>query len=73
VLQTILETGSQDGMNLVVFGGGFAATLVAFLVHSVFEVCCWPCVTHSSQHTDWRCFDCRHACCLGGKQTGRFQ
>jgi hypothetical protein len=38
MLQTTLETGSQDGMNLVVFGGGFAATLVAFLVHSVFEV-----------------------------------
>lgn len=38
LLQTTLETGSEDGMNLVVFGGGFAATLVAFLVHSVFEV-----------------------------------
>lgn len=25
-------------MNLVVLGGGVAATLVAFLVHSVFEV-----------------------------------
>ena len=42
LLQTTLETGSEDGMNLVVFGGGFAATLVAFLVHSVFEVRCWP-------------------------------
>lgn len=40
LLQTTLETGSQHGMNLVVFGGGFASTLVAFLVHSVFEVCC---------------------------------
>lgn len=38
-MQTTLETGSEDGMNLVMTGGGVAATLVAFLVHSVFEVC----------------------------------
>lgn len=38
ILQATLEAGSEDGMNLVAFGGGMAATLAAFLVHSVFEV-----------------------------------
>ena len=35
--QDTAQWGTEDGINLVAFGGGVASTLAAFLVHSVFE------------------------------------
>ena len=35
--QDASQWGTEDGINLVAFGGGVASTLAAFLVHSVFE------------------------------------
>lgn len=76
MLQTTLETGSQDGMNLVVFGGGFAATLAAFLVHSVFEVRYWPPVTCSSRcshNCEQNHLEYHSAYCAIGYQIGHLQ
>ena len=37
LVQDTAQWGSEDGINLVAFGGGVASTVAAFLVHSVFE------------------------------------
>ncbi len=40
VQQDTAQWGTEEGINLVAFGGGVASTLAAFLVHSVFEDRC---------------------------------
>ncbi len=39
-MQDTAQWGTEEGINLVAFGGGVASTLAAFLVHSVFEARC---------------------------------